>query len=126
MAIEKKNIIEEKCMNFSVEVVNLMKQIQKVRHEYKMSDQMMRAGTAVGANYGETMFAESDTDFVHKIRVALKENHEFLYWLELLYKTEYIDKIAFDSLNDKAVELRKILTSSVNTVLRRIESQKRS
>ena len=60
MAIEKKNIIEEKCMNFSVEVVNLMKQIQKVRHEYKMSDQMMRAGTAVGASYGEAQYAESD------------------------------------------------------------------
>lgn len=87
MAIEKKNIIEEKCMNFSVEVVNLMKQIQEVRHEYKMSDQMMRAGTAVGASYGEAQYAESDSDYVHKLKVAMKECHEVIYWIELMQRS---------------------------------------
>jgi len=91
MAIEKKNLIEDKCMQFSVEVVNVMKQLQQEQREYKMSDQMMRAGTAVGANYGESMFAESDFDFVHKIRIALKESHEFLYWLDLLYQTGHVE-----------------------------------
>lgn len=87
MAIEKKNIIEEKCMNFSVEVVNLMKQILKVRHEYKMSDQMMRAGTAVGASYGEAQYAESDSDYVHKLKVTMKECHEVIYWIELMQRS---------------------------------------
>jgi len=110
-------------MVLSVEIVNLIKDIQKTHHEYRMSDQMLRAGTSIGANYGESMFAESDIDFVHKIRIALKENHEFLYWLELLHKTEYIEDSIYFNLNAKAIELRKILTASVNTVRKRIEEQ---
>lgn len=123
--IETKNIIEQKAMDFSVEIVNLMKNLQREHHEFKMSDQMMRAGTAIGANYCEAKFAESDEDFVHKIRIALKENHEVLYWLELLQKTDFISYSNYENVYDKATELRKMLTASVNTVLSRIEEKKK-
>lgn len=78
MEYSKKNVLEQKCMDFSVEVVKLYKWINKNQKEYKLADQMMRAGTAVGASYGEAQYAESRADFVRKIRISLKENHEVL------------------------------------------------
>lgn len=63
MEYSKKNVLEQKCMDFSVEVVQLYKWINKNPKEYKLADQMMRAGTAVGASYGEAQYAESDSDY---------------------------------------------------------------
>lgn len=116
MAIEKKNIIEEKCMNFSVEVVNLMKQILMVRHEYKMSDQMMRAGTAVGASYGEAQYAESDSDYVHKLKVAMKECHEVIYWIELMQRSGIVTEEQYTRLYDDANEIQVMMGAAVRTV----------
>lgn len=116
MAIEKKIIIEEKCMNFSVEVVNLMKQILKVRHEYKMSDQMMRAGTAVGASYGEAQYAESDSDYVHKLKVAMKECHDVIYWIELMQRSGIVTEEQYTRLYDDANEIQVMMGAAVRTV----------
>lgn len=127
MVFEKKNtIIEEKVMDFAVKVVNLKKRLNSQKHEYNISDQLQRSGSAIGALYGEAHFAESDADFVHKLRIALKECHESLYWIELLYKTEYLPEEECKELYDNCVELRRMLTSSVNTVNRRLEQTKRS
>jgi len=109
-----KNITEEKCMAFAVKIVKLKKHLNKNMREYNMADQVQRSGTAIGALYGESQYAESDADFIHKIRIALKENHETRYWLELLYKTEYITEAEFQELYSEAVEIQRILTAIVN------------
>ena len=103
-------------MNFSVEVVNLMKQILKVRHEYKMSDQMMRAGTAVGASYGEAQYAESDSDYVHKLKVAMKECHEVIYWIELMQRSGIVTEELYTRLYDDANEIQVMMGAVVRTV----------
>jgi four helix bundle protein len=46
--------------------------------------QLMRSGTSVGANYREAWYAESPSDFIHKLKIVRKEASETLYWLELL------------------------------------------
>lgn len=115
MVFNEKNPTEVMCMEFSVKAVNLGKKIAKDKHEYKMSDQMMRAATAIGASYGEAQYAESPADFVHKIRVSLKENHEVLYWLEVLQRTGYINEVECAELYDEANRIQKVLTSIVNT-----------
>lgn len=114
MEFGNRNITEEKCMAFAVKIVNLKKRLNKEMHEYNMADQVQRAGTAIGALYGESQYAESDADFIHKIRIALKENHETRYWLELLYKTEYITEAECPELYNEAVEIQRILTAIVN------------
>lgn len=124
MIFEKKNtIIEEKAMAFAVKVVQLKQQLNQNQHEYNMADQIQRAGTAIGALYGEAHFAESDADFIHKLKIALKECHETLYWLELLYKTEYLPEDKCQELYDACIELRKLLSASVNTVSRKQETK---
>ena len=85
-----------------------------------MSDQIMRSGTAIGALHREAISAESDLDFVHKLAIAQKECNETLYWLELLYASEYIDKDLYDSLYADAEEVMRMLTASIRTMKQRL------
>ena len=75
-----------------------------------MSKQLYRSGTSVGANIAESLYAQSDADYVSKLKIALKEASETKYWLELLYESEYIAKSEFDSLiNDNNIILGTIV-----------------
>ena len=56
------------------------------------------------------------TDFAHKMAVAQKEINESLYWLELLYASEYLSNQQFESINTDAVEIIKLITASIKTV----------
>jgi len=58
----------------------------------RIGDQLLRSGTAVGANYEEARAAESGSDFVHKLQLALKELRESYYWLSLLAKAETLSR----------------------------------
>ena len=78
-----------------------------------MSKQILRSGTSIGANVAESIRAESTADFVHKLSISRKEAEETLYWLELLYETDYIDKEVFISIQSDCDELLRILTSII-------------
>jgi four helix bundle protein len=75
----------------------------------------MRSGTSVGAMVREAEHSESKADFIHKLAIAQKEINETLYWLELLYASEYITISEFDSIYNDAVEIIKLITSSIKT-----------
>lgn len=115
MEYSKKNVLEQKCMDFSVEVVKLYKWINKNQKEYKLADQMMRAGTAVGASYGEAQYAESDSDYVHKLKVAMKKCHEVIYWLELMQRTGIVTEEQYTRLFDDANEIQVMMGAAVRT-----------
>jgi four helix bundle protein len=80
-----------------------------------MSKQLMRSGTSAGAMIREAEFAESKSDFVHKMAIAQKEINETLYWLELLNASEYLTVPQFESMGTDAVEIIKLITSSIKT-----------
>lgn len=80
-----------------------------------MSKQVLRSGTAVGALIREASHAESAADFIHKLSIALKEAHETEYWIELLYKTEYIDGSMFNSLLQDCKVIIAMLVKSIKT-----------
>ena len=67
------------------------------------------------ANIRESEHAESRDDFIHKMKIALKEANEADFWLELLFKTEYINQQQYESLDKDCKELNKLLTAIVNT-----------
>ena len=83
--------------------------------EYVLSKQLLRCGTSIGANISEAQRGQSKADFISKMSIALKEANETLYWLKLLYKTDYLNKSQFDSLNGDITELISILTSICKT-----------
>ena len=111
----KDNIVRTKSFSFAIRIVKLYKFLIGKNSEFVLSKQLLRSGTAIGAMIREADFAESRADFIHKTAIAQKECNETLYWLELLYETDYITQTQYDSINQNAVELMKLITSIIKT-----------
>ncbi len=109
------NPLKEKSFSFALRIVKLYKYLCGEQKEFVLSKQLLRSGTAVGALYRESEYAESKHDFVHKLGIAQKECNESLYWVELLFYSEYITDSAFESLKSDTEELLKLITSSIKT-----------
>lgn len=101
-------------MEFSVDIIELVKHLKSVK-ESIISNQIGRSGTSIGANIHEAQYAQGKKDFISKLEIALKEASETGYWLELLYKTKYIDEQMFKVLSSKCTSLRAMLIASCRT-----------
>ena len=110
----KENKLVELSMEFSVDVINLVKYL-KSNHESIISNQIGRSGTSIGANIHEAQYAQGKKDFISKLEIALKEASETGYWLELLHRTNYIDEQLYKSLSAKCTSLRVMLIASCRT-----------
>ena len=111
----KENVLKDKSFRFAVRIVNLYRYLCDTKKEYALSKQVLRSGTSVGAMVRESEHSESKADFVHKLAIAQKEINETLYWLELMHETKYITKKEYDSINVDAVEIIRIITTSIKT-----------
>ena len=107
----KDNVIMRKSLAFSVRIINLHKYLTRKKNEYIISRQICKSGTSIGANVAEAQRAQSTADFVAKLKIALKEANETQYWLQLLYKTNYLTDKEFASLHNDLLEILKILTA---------------
>ena len=111
----KESVLKSKSFALAVRIVKLYKYLCEQKKEYVLSKQVLRSGTSVGAMVREAEYSESKADFSHKMGIARKELNETLYWLELLLQTEYITQIEYDSLSADAIEIIKMLTTSIKT-----------
>lgn len=109
------NVVRDKSFEFAVQIVSCYRILSSERKEFVLSKQLLRAGTSVGANVREGVNAQSTPDFIHKLSIAQKECDESIYWLELLRETGYITDNKFKNLNQKAMEILKILKSIILT-----------
>ena len=110
--------LRELSMEFSVDIINLVKFL-KSNHESVIANQIGRSGTSIGANIHEAQYAQGKKDFISKLEIALKEASETGYWLELLYRTKYIDEQTFKTLSSKCTSIRVTLISSCKTAKER-------
>lgn len=101
-------------MNFAVEIIALVKDL-KQQKENIISNQIGRSGTSIGANIREANYAQGKKDFISKLEIALKEASETGYWLELLYKTNYINEATYKDLDNKCTTIRVMLIASCRT-----------
>jgi len=106
--------LRDLSMDFSVQIINLVKDL-KSKHEAVISNQIGRSGTSIGANIYEANYAQGKKDFISKLEIALKEASETGYWLELLYRTEYIDQSLFKALSEQCTSIRVMLIASCRT-----------
>lgn len=74
-----------------------------------LSNQLLRAGTSIGANNAEATNAISKADFKSKSFIALKEARESLYWIKMLHRNKYIDNKEFENIYEDCEELIRIL-----------------
>ena len=101
-------------MDFAVSVIQLVKEL-KAKHETVISNQIGRSGTSIGANIREAQYAHGKADFIAKLQIALKEANETGYWLELLFKTDYITQEQYKTLDAACTSIRVMLIASINT-----------
>ncbi|MBN8838190.1 MAG: four helix bundle protein [Sphingobacteriia bacterium] len=97
--MKKENILKEKSFAFALRIVKCNQYLCSEKQEHILSKQLLRSGTSIGANIREAEQAQSKTDFIHKLSIALKEANETEYWLELLHQSGYLDQKLFESLN---------------------------
>ena len=116
------NVLLDKSKLFAIRIVNLYKYLCNDKKEYVLSKQILRSGTSIGANVKESIYAQSKLDFISKLSIALKEASETEYWLELLYQTEYVNSIQFESIHNDCVELLKLLTAIIKSSKRNLNN----
>jgi four helix bundle protein len=108
--METKNVVVEKSLNFAVEIVKFCELLEEKR-KYVVAKQLLRSGTSIGANVFEAQHAESKADFVHKMKIAVKEANETLYWLLICEKSENYP--ANSSLKQLVEELIRIISKII-------------
>ena len=84
------------------------------------ADQLFRSSTSVAANYAEACEAESGKDFVHKLKVSMKELSETRIWLKLIGESGYVEMTKLADLISESKELSRILSASVITAKKKI------
>ena len=108
-------------MAYAIRIVKLYKYLYEIKKETVLSKQLLRSGTSIGANTRESKNAQSRNDFLNKLNIALKEADETEYWLELLYKTEYLDEKEYKSIQKDTSEIIKILTSIIKKLKEKLD-----
>ena len=107
----KESILRDKSKAFAIRIIKLYKFLLEEKKEFVISKQILRCGTSIGAIYGV-----SEADFMNKLSITQKEASETIYWLELLYETDFITKEQFDSMLADADELVRLLAASIITM----------
>ena len=110
------SIILKKSKAFALRVIKLYKYLNEQKREQILSKQLLRSGTSIGANVKEAVYAQSRADFTAKLFIAQKECAETVYWLELLYESDYIIKNEFDSIYGDCQELMNMIVASTKTL----------
>ena len=112
----KESILRDKSKAFAIRIIKLYKFLLEEKKEFVISKQILRCGTSIGANFAEAIYGVSEADFMNKLSIAQKEASETIYWLELLYETDFITEEQFDSMLADADELVRLLAASIITM----------
>ena len=114
-----KSPLHNKNYAFAKRIVNMVKYIDCPNKMISLTNQIFRSGTAIGALVREAEFAQSPSDFINKLHIALKECNETVYWLNLLYDTGFISEKEYESMAIDSKELLALLISSLKTAKKR-------
>ena len=107
------NVIYKLGKTFALRIIKLYTYLCDEKKEYVISKQIYRCGTSIGANIAESIYAQSEADYVNKLKISLKEASETRYWLELLYESGIIDELQYQSLLN---DLSTIMGMTINII----------
>ena len=113
-----KNELREMTITFALSVSDICEEIKGCR---SYVDQIVRSSSSIGANLFEGKYAQSRSDFIHKLEIALKECSETEYWLELLHRKEKITDEQYKILNDKRGTIQRKIIVSITTAKKNAE-----
>jgi four helix bundle protein len=113
----KADKIQDRLVDLAIAIVRLAAHLPRNPAGRHVAAQILRSGTSPAPNYGEARGAGSKADFVHKLRVALKELNETTIWLQIIRKSR-MSQLELDGLMKETQELARILVSSIRTASR--------
>jgi len=112
---KKANEIEDRLIDFAVRVIKVADALPRTPAGKHIAGQLLRSGTSPAPNYAEARGAESTADFVHKLRIALKELNESSVWLRIICRAELLENSLLADLIDENDQLCRIVNASVKT-----------
>ena len=108
--------LEERLIDFAVRIIEIVESLPKIRVGNHIAGQLVRCGTSPAPNYGEAQSAESRSDFIHKMKVSLKELRETRVWLLMVVRASLIKPVSrLQPLIDENNELISIFVTSIKT-----------
>ena len=107
--------LEERLIDFAVRVVKLSANLPRTPAGKHIAGQIMRSGTSPAPNYGEARGAESTADFVHKLRIVLKELNETSIWLRIIERSHLLRKELIRDIIKENTELCRIFAATLKT-----------
>lgn len=107
--------LEDRLIDFAVVIVGVAEALPGSRAGVHIAGQLVRSGTSPAPNYGEARSAESRKDFVHKMKISLKELRETMVWLKIISRTRMIAEGTVDSAITECDELISVFVSSTRT-----------
>ena len=108
--------LEDRLIEFAVRIIKLSAALPNNAAGRHIAVQILRSGTSPAPNYGEARGAESKPDFLHKLRIVLKELNETKIWLKIIQKSSLLKIELLEPLIAENAELCKMLTASVKIV----------
>jgi len=115
--------LQRRLVNFAVKTIELVGHLPKTSAGRHVSAQILRSGTSPAPNYGEARGAESRADFVHKLRIAVKELNETGIWLLIILEARMAPTALVESLIKEDRELACILGASITTAKAKLANQ---
>ena len=110
------HLISQQILRYSVRIIKVVEQLVNTKAGNHVAGQLLRSGTSPYPNHGEAQAAESPKDFIHKLRISLKELRESQRWLKLIQKVPLISKpVLLDEILSETEELIKIFVTSIKT-----------
>ena len=116
MGNERQYDLQDRLIDYAVRIIMLSESLPETRAGKHIASQILRSGTSPGPNHGEAQSAESRADFIHKLKISLKELRETGTWLKIIAKAQMIDSVSLlDPLLKETDELIAILFTSIET-----------
>lgn len=109
------NELDERLIDFAVRVINVIEALPNSKAGNHIAGQLVRSGTSPAPNYGEAQAAESRKDFIHKMKISLKELRETLTWLKVIERKPFCDPDKLKDIIRECDELVSIFVASVKT-----------
>ena len=107
--------LQERLIEFAVRVLPLANRLNVTFAGKHIADQLLRSGTSAAPNYAEARSVESKADFVHKLRIAIKELNETDVWLQIIQRSGLLKVELLDGMLTECGELKRILGASIHT-----------
>ena len=116
--MSKGDNIQERLILFAARIIKASLALPKTPAGKHIAGQLLRSGTSPAPNHGEARSAESTADFIHKLKISVKELNESEVWIRIIIASDLMPAALLEPLLDECIQLQRILNTSIKTARR--------